>query len=62
MKTREYRVSVGNPNIRINRQDYEELAVILGMHPDNIEEFTDSELQRIVVFKQLGGLSHDEQR
>ncbi len=62
MKTREYRVSVGNPNIRINRKDYEELAVILGMHPSNIEEFTDSELQRIVVFKQLGGFSHDEQR
>ncbi len=53
MDTKSYRVSVGNPNIVINRKDYEEKALLLGLSESTMEELSDSELQRWVTLKEL---------
>ncbi len=53
MDTKTYRVKVGTPNLKINRELLEKRALGLGLLPSSIEELTDQELDRLVMLQEL---------
>ena len=53
MNTKNYRVSVGSPNIILNRRELELRAQKLGMPESLIEELNDTELNHQVTLREL---------
>lgn len=53
MDTKNYRVSVGSPNIMLNRRELELRAQKLGMSESLIEELNDTELNHQVTLREL---------
>ncbi len=55
MNTKEYRVVVGSNWERVTslRQDLIKRAIALGMIESSIEELTNTELEKLVTFKEL---------
>jgi len=53
MNTKNYRVSVGSPNIILNRRELELRAQEIGMPEGLIEELNDTELNHQVTLREL---------
>ena len=53
MDTKDFKVFAGSPNIVINRKELIERALEVGVTEAQLEELTDAELDRLVMFKEL---------
>lgn len=53
MDTKDFKVTVGNPNIVIDRESLEERARKVGVTENNIELRSDSELNSLVIHLEL---------
>ena len=55
MDTKTYQTSAGTPNIVLNREDLEKRALLVGMSELLVEELSDTELEKQVIFRELKG-------